>query len=166
MTKNLQKLEVVKGFSDDIQMEFGVEKCAEASFIGGKLYRNQNITLNENTTNRVTRTSWSLQASGRWRTWRNTKKLKTELSCKNKFLAMTSLAVLVVQYSFRILKWTNADIRKVERKTRKLFALHSALYPKLDADRLYISRKGGGRGLLNIAARISTSIRGIANYIK
>ena len=32
-------LSIVKKFSDDIKMEFGLDKCAKASFKGGKLVK-------------------------------------------------------------------------------------------------------------------------------
>ena len=38
-------LTIVKGFSDDINMEFGLEKCAKATFKKGKLTSTENINL-------------------------------------------------------------------------------------------------------------------------
>ena len=44
------ELKIVKQFSDDIGMEFGLEKCAKASFKKGKLALTGNIIINEYTT--------------------------------------------------------------------------------------------------------------------
>ena len=47
--KNDQQLQgllnIVKQFSDDIQMEFALDKCAKATFFHGKLLKAKNITL-------------------------------------------------------------------------------------------------------------------------
>ena len=37
----------VKQFSDDIKMEFGLDKCAKASFVRGLLQRSSRIQLND-----------------------------------------------------------------------------------------------------------------------
>lgn len=49
---NLQTglLNIVKRFSDDIGMEFGLHKCAKATFKGGKLITTNNIDLDTNNT--------------------------------------------------------------------------------------------------------------------
>ena len=41
---------IVKGFSDDIQMEFGLEKCSKATFKKGKLTTTENIQIDLDTT--------------------------------------------------------------------------------------------------------------------
>ena len=51
--KNDQQLQcllnIVKQFSDDIRMEFGLDKCAEVTFFPGKLVKAKNITLDTTT---------------------------------------------------------------------------------------------------------------------
>ena len=42
-------LDIIKIFSDDIKMKFGLDKCAKATFIKGKLTKTSNIVLNQNT---------------------------------------------------------------------------------------------------------------------
>jgi len=45
----LQKqIQIVKTFSDDIHMEFGLEKCAEIAFKRGKLVHSQNLAIDIN----------------------------------------------------------------------------------------------------------------------
>ena len=43
--------------------------------------------------------------------------------------------------------------------------MHKALHPKDDVDRLYVSRKEGGRGLTRIEDSIVASIQRLENYI-
>ena len=42
-------LSIVKKFSDDIKMEFGLEKLTKASFKGGKLVETLDLQLDANT---------------------------------------------------------------------------------------------------------------------
>lgn len=64
---------------------------------------------------------------------------KTELNAKN-VSAILSLAVPIIHYNFRIIKWTIAQIRKLDRQTRKIFTIPGAPYHKSNIDRLYIPR--------------------------
>ena len=44
--EELQKqIQTVKTFSDDIHMEFGLEKCAKITFKRGKIIQSQNLLL-------------------------------------------------------------------------------------------------------------------------
>ena len=40
---------MVKGFSDDIDMEFGLSNCAKATFKRGKLEKSDHVRLDEET---------------------------------------------------------------------------------------------------------------------
>ena len=42
-------LGIVNTFSNDINMELGLDKCANATFIKGKLTKTSNIVLNQDT---------------------------------------------------------------------------------------------------------------------
>ena len=42
-------LDIIKIFSDDIKMEFGLDKYANATFIKGKLTKTSNIVFNQDT---------------------------------------------------------------------------------------------------------------------
>ena len=44
--------------------------------------------------------------------------------------------------------------------------MHKALHPRDDVDRLYVSRKEGGRGLTSIEDSVDTSIHRLENYIQ
>ena len=47
--EELQKqIQTVKTFSDDINMEFGLEKCAKIAFKRGKLTHLQNLVIDTN----------------------------------------------------------------------------------------------------------------------
>jgi hypothetical protein len=72
--------------------------------------------------------------------------LDTELSAKNKIQAIGTLAVPVFRYSFGIINWYQEELRKLDRKTRKLLNIHGQHHSKADVNHLYVPRKQGGRG--------------------
>ena len=46
-----------------------------------------------------------------------------------------------------------------------MFTIYGALHPKSDADRLYIPRKEGGRGLISIKDCVELAIRRLKVYV-
>ena len=52
------------------------------------------------------------------------------------------------------------------QRTRKLMTMHKALHPRDDVDRLYVSRKEGGRGLASIEDSVDASIQWLKEYIE
>ena len=54
----------------------------------------------------------------------------------------------------------------MDQRTRKLMTMYKALHPRDDVDRLYVSRKVGGRELASIEDSVDTSIQRLENYIQ
>ena len=54
----------------------------------------------------------------------------------------------------------------MNQRTRKLIIIYKALHPRDDVDRLYVSRKEGGRGLTSFEKRVDASIKRIKDNIK
>jgi hypothetical protein len=90
--------------------------------------------------------------------------LKSELNAKNKITAIGALAIPVLRYSFGIINWRLEEIKKINRKTRKILTMCKMHYPKTDTDRLYVKRKEGGRHLAQIEAAYKTEIINTAEY--
>ena len=44
--------------------------------------------------------------------------------------------------------------------------MHKALHPRNDADRLYVSRNEGGRGVASIEDSVDASIQQLEDYIE
>ena len=65
-----------------------------------------------------------------------------------------------------IIKWTRDELRQMDQRTRKLMTMHKALHPRDNVDRLYVSRKEGGRGLASIEDSIDASIQRLEDYIE
>ena len=91
--------------------------------------------------------------------------LESELTGKNKFIAISAIAQPVLAYSFGILNWKEAEIQAIDRRTRKLLTINNLHHPKADIDRLYLSRQIGGRGLINIEQTYRLTIIGLSNYL-
>ena len=92
--------------------------------------------------------------------------LRTELNRRNKIEAINSLAVPVVQYSFGIIDWKISELMKIDTKTCKRLNMHMMLHPKGDLERLYIPRKDGGRGLIDVETASKTATIGFDHYLK
>jgi hypothetical protein len=84
--------------------------------------------------------------------------LNTDLSAKNKMHATGSLAVPVLRYSFGIINWHQEEIQTLDTKTRKMPTIHRQNHPRADTDRLYVPRKDGGRGLMQIEGAYTAEI--------
>ena len=72
----------------------------------------------------------------------------------------------LVRYSGPFLKWTRDELKQMDQRTRKLMTMHKALHPRDDVDRLYVSRKEGGRGLTSIEDSVDASIQQLKDYIE
>ena len=53
----------------------------------------------------------------------------------------------------------------MDQRTRKLITKHKVIDPRDDIDRLYVSRKEGGRGLASIKHSVDASM-GLEQYIQ
>ncbi|KAL1448229.1 hypothetical protein WDU94_006605 [Cyamophila willieti] len=176
-------VDIVKTFSKDVKMSFGLDKCATITIKRGKVVTTENIQVNEEEEIKSLSSEETYKYLGleerdgieydimkkkiKSEYIRRIRKiLKTELSCKNKFEAINNLAVPVLTYSFGVINWLKSEIEQIDRKTRKLLTIGGVHHPKADVDRLYIKRKDGGRGLIEIIGAYETSIIGLNEYIK
>ena len=71
----------------------------------------------------------------------------------------------MLRYSFGIINWRTEEIKKIDRKTRKMLTVYRMHHPKADTERLYVKRKRGGRGLVQIEAAYKAEIIHIAKYL-
>ena len=97
---------------------------------------------------------------------RTRKILETKLSSRNLFKGINTWAISRVRYSGPFLKWTREELKQMDQITRKLMTMHKALHPRDDIDRLYVSRKEGGRGLVSTGDSVDASIQRLEDYIE
>ena len=63
-------------------------------------------------------------------------------------------------------RWRFDELKELDRKTRKFLTMHKGLHPKSDVNRLYVSRKEGGRGLVSCESTIRSEVNNIGWYFK
>ncbi|KAI5732287.1 hypothetical protein M8J77_024348 [Diaphorina citri] len=131
----LKMLDLVAGYSIDIKMEFGVEKCAKAIVQRGKLVITENIKINEEMEVKQleqdnTYKYLGIEESNEIKCEKMKKLiekeykrrlrmiLSSELNARNKIQALNTLAVPVLQYSFGIIDWRLDEIRQFDYDTR------------------------------------------------
>ena len=79
---------------------------------------------------------------------------------------INSWAVAIMRYGAGVLEQRFDEIKKLDWKTRKLLTMHKGLPAKSDVDRLYISRKEGGRGLVSCESTIESEENNPGCYLK
>ena len=175
-------LNIVKTFSDDIRMEFGLAKCATATFQRGKLTETTDLVLDNNTAIRELDQDSTYKYLGvnegdgiqhasmkekiRKEYYRRVRLvLRSELNATNKILAINALAIPVVTYSMNIINWKLNDLKRIDVKTRKLLTIEKIHHPRADVDRLYIPRSEGGRGLIQLELSYKTCTIGLDAYL-
>ena len=178
--KNEKELETLKHavriYSQDIGMEYGIGKCAMLVMKTGKRHitdgmelpnHNKIKTLGKNETYKYygilevdTIKQVEMKHKIRKEYFRRTRKLlETKLSSRNLIKEINTSAVPLVRYSGPFLKWTRDELKQMDQRTRKLMTMHKALHPGDDVDRLYVSRKEGGRGPASIEDSVDASIQ-------
>ena len=151
-------------------MEFGIEKCAMLVMKSGKRHMIDRMelpnhdkirTLGENETYKYlgileadNTKQVEMKDKIRKEYIRRTRKLlETKLSSRILIKGINTWAVPLVRNSGPFLKWTRDELKEMDQRTRKLMTMHKALHPRDNVDRLYVSRKEGGRGLASTEDR-------------
>ena len=68
---------------------------------------------------------------------------------KNKIQAINTRAVTVMRYGAGIIKWTDDELRTLDRKPRQVLTMYGAFHLKSDVDRLNLARAKGRRALIS-----------------
>ena len=87
------------------------------------------------------------------------KLFETKLCCMNLIKGINTWVVLLVRYSGPFLQWIREGLQQVNQRIRKLMTMYKALHQRDIIDRLYVSRKEGGKRLTSIEDSVDGSIR-------
>ena len=90
----------------------------------------------------------------------------SELYSRNKITAHNTFAVPVLVPTFGVLDWTKKEIEDIDIKTRKTLTQSGSFHRNSSVDRLYSSRKEGGRGLSCVADIFISRIVSIAEHLR
>uniref|UniRef100_A0A803T202 Reverse transcriptase domain-containing protein n=1 Tax=Anolis carolinensis TaxID=28377 RepID=A0A803T202_ANOCA len=172
----------VRIFSTDINMEFGLDKCSTVVLKKGKIIESEGINMPngqtikchqpeaykylgilqlDNIKHEHVKTVVSKEYTQRVR-----KILKSKLNGGNTIKAINTWAIPVIRYTAGIINWTQMELDNLDRKTRKLMTIHHSLHPRSDVDRLYLPRRSGGRGLLQVKQAVKEEEHALAEYVK
>ena len=92
--------------------------------------------------------------------------LKPKLSSGNTVKAINTWAVPVITYSAGMADWKNSELRKMDRKTRKVLNMYRALHPRSIVDRLYLPCSEGGKRLPRLEECVNAEKKSVGQYLK
>ena len=182
MTLVKLQLDLVTQFSKDIGMRFGGTKCAYQIIEKGKLVHQVEPILMNGLTIEPIKNGEAYKYLGQDENLGYVgpankervekeflKRVKniwnSELSAYNKFIAHNAFAVPVITPTFGILNWTIHEIQQIDVKSRKVLTMSGNFHRNSDVDRLYISRKLGGRGLKSIQNAYESRIISVKQHL-
>ncbi|XP_044745048.1 uncharacterized protein LOC123306912 [Coccinella septempunctata] len=148
-------------------MTLGLEKCAAVIVRRGKLAEEENIRLRDGNEIISLSTEERYKYLGIQETFeikqRENKEqartelirrtrlvLRSQLSAKNKIMAINIWAIPAFTYTAGILSWPKTDLQQMDRKIRTTMTQFGLLHPNSAIERLYLPRREGGRGLSSI----------------
>ena len=164
-------------------MKFGLDKCSKLTIKKGKIITSENIQLNNNETiatldnsntykylgieeNNVLNVKVMKSKLKNEYFVRLKKILKSSLNSKNLITAINTYAVPAISYGFAVLDWSITELDIVDRETRNMLKSYHLLHNKSNITRLYIPRREGGRGLIQIASHYKSTIINTNWYIQ
>lgn len=174
-------LETVRIYSEDIGMQFGLEKCAVIEMKRGKVSSSESMSvggceigslggehqykyLGVWESDRVENALMKEKIEGEY--FRRVRKiLKTKLRAGNMMKAINTWAVTLFRYSAGVVHWTQEETERIDRKSRKLIKMYGGVHPRADVDRLYVRRKDGGRALKSVCDVIIEEEQSLWSYV-
>ena len=144
--KGLESLsQTVRIFSDDISMEFGIDKCATLVLKRGEITKFDGILLPDGRlmngliegasykylgipqADQIRYTDMKEMVKADIRRVR--KVLETNLDGGNIIKGINTWAISLLKYSAAFIDWNCAELTQVDRRTRKLMTMYNALHP-------------------------------------
>ena len=89
-----------------------------------------------------------------------------KMNGKNKFQMINSWAVELLRYRAGIVKWSNEELRSLDRNSRTLLTVHGTFHPRGDVDRLYVPRGKGRKELMSCESCVRAEENGTGWYTK
>ena len=172
-------INTVKNVSDDIQMEFRLDKYAKATFKRGKKVSAEGILLNDHQLIQDLDQAETYKYLGmeegegvqhhqmKVKIQKEYKQqiklvLNSELNARNRIAAINTLAVPVVH---GIIDWKLNEIQDLDKMTRKQLCMNQMLAKKADVDRIYLPCQEGGRSLMNLEKEYKATMVGLHKYM-
>ena len=140
-------VQTVRVFSEDVGMEFGIEKYAMLVMEKGKIVKSVGIELPDGKAIKLLQEGESYKYLGildadkfleekmklnvsKEYIRRIRKVLKSKLNGGNLVRGVNTWAVSLLRYSAAFISWRKNELQAIDRKTRKLLTIYEALHPK------------------------------------
>ncbi|XP_063897007.1 uncharacterized protein LOC135118563 [Helicoverpa armigera] len=180
-THSLHRLaDITQSFSNDIHMEFGIDKCKTFSVSNGKVIQN-NYTLDSGNIIEPLEPHASYKYLGfqqarqinQKETKVNLKKnfkhrlniiCRSQLNSRNASKAINSYAIPVLTYSFGIINWSQSDLISLQRTINTTLTSHRKHHPRSCVQRMTLPRREGGRGIIDIVNLHNKQITNLRQY--
>ncbi|KAL1448253.1 hypothetical protein WDU94_000033 [Cyamophila willieti] len=176
-------LELVSNFSESICMSFGLDKCNVLNIKKGKLCDPEDMTLSNKLTINSLQQDEQYKYLGihqqisinhseikkQYETSfmkRVTTILKTELNARNKIQSINCWAIPLLAYTFGIIAWTDTDLSNLNRKVRTTLTRYRSHHVHSATERLYLPRREGGRGLMDLQNVYSKQVVKLRTYFE
>ena len=174
-------IQVVRVFSQDIRISFGLDKCAILEMRRGRQVGSSGIDLPDNQHIKeveedgykylgIMQLDKILNAEMKGKITseyvRRVKKLcRSKLNGGNLISGINTWAVSVLRYSAGIVDWTVEELVSMHRRTRKILAMNGCMHTRSNVARLYLPRKEGGRGLISIEECVVKESKSLHGYL-
>ena len=171
----------VKEYSDDIGMQFGLDKCGVLVVERGVRKRCEEIVLPGGDRIKeideggykylgVLEADMILEKDMKERLkkefFRRVRLLvRSKLYGGNMVKGINAWAVSVIRYTAGIIEWTKKELKSIDVRVRKMMTMAGTFHQKGDVDRLYLPRKEGGRGLISVEDCVRMEERNLVKYV-
>lgn len=176
-----QLLGIVEGVSEDICMEFGVQKCKTLHVERGIIIEEEGIVTNSGnvigtlSADELYKYLGMLQNLGIKKdkvkerltalfVSRLKAVLNTSLNSKNMTKAINTYVIAALSYSFGIVPWSDTELEGLNRTIRTSLTKLGKHHPKAAIERVNIPRREGGRGILDLREAFHGQICMLRNH--
>ena len=171
----------VKEYSDDIGMQFGLDKCGVLVVEKGVKKRSQGITLPGGEmikeieedgykylgvleAEMIMEKEMKQRLKGEY--YRRVRLLvRSKLYGGHMVKGINAWAVSVIRYTAGIIEWTKKELKDIDVRTRKIMTMAGVFHKKGDIDRLYLPRKEGGRGIISVEDCVKMEEKNLVKYV-
>lgn len=171
---------ITQTFSNDIQMEFGIDKCKTFNIKHGIVQQNSYILqtgveiepIEPNSSYKYLGFQQSRQIhvkeikhdlKNKFK-HRLNKLLKSQLNSRNLIKAINTYAISILTYSFGIISWSQTDLCNLQRIINTSMTKNRKHHPRSCLQRLTLPRDEGGRGIIDIVNLHNKQITTLRNY--
>ncbi|CAK1584730.1 unnamed protein product [Parnassius mnemosyne] len=181
ITQSLHRLaDITQSFSNDIHMEFGIDKCKTFSVKNGKINRNSYSLISGDTIEPLEplaaykylgfqqarqihqkETKESLKKKFKHRL---NSIFRSQLNSRNMSKAINSYAIPILTYSFGVINWTQGDLIDLQRIINTTLTAHRKHHPRSCVQRMTLSRSDGGRGIIDVLNLHNKQIKCLRQY--